>query len=434
MPARALALVDEHPALSWARSGAMALTGFANGPAQMCVAPLATCADAALAVCASLALKPLPDDLRGALLLSERAAIAELQRAGRSSPGGACRLLALADGWIALNLARASDWDLLPAWLECDEIAADWDVLAQLLVSRRVEQLVERGRELGLALAAVDTAHSTTARAFQITVQGEHIIERRRERPRVIDLSSLWAGPLCSHLLQLGGAEVIKVESVQRPDGARLGPPAFFDLLNAGKHSVLLDLQQADGRSSLLDLVRSADIVIEGSRPRALRQLGVDAESLVRTQPGLTWISLNGYGRGGDRENWIAYGDDAAVAAGLTSVTAQSSGEHFFVGDAIADPLTGLHAAAAAWAGWRSGGGQLVSVALSEVVRQCISFEAADATTGVRERHLEWMRVLQSSAIAIAMPQSRALRGHAVTAGADSASVLESLREGSGAC
>src|SRR3546814_2759005 len=85
------------------------------------------------------------------------------------------------------------------------------------------------------------------------------------------------------------------------------------------------------------------------SRPRALRQMGIDAETLLHEQPQLTWLALNGYGRGEPQEQWIAYGDDAGVAGGLTELQRRASGEAVFIGDAIADPLTGLHAAVAAW-------------------------------------------------------------------------------------
>jgi hypothetical protein len=103
----------------------------------------------------------------------------------------------------------------------------------------------------------------------------------------VLDLSSLWAGPLCAHLLGLAGARVVKLESASRPDGARAGSAAFFDLLNAGKASVALDLSSRAGRDSLRRLIASSDIVIESARPRALRQLGIEAEALVAEVPGL---------------------------------------------------------------------------------------------------------------------------------------------------
>src|SRR4029453_19173112 len=97
--------------------------------------------------------------------------------------------------------------------------------------------------------------------------------------PLVVDLSSLWAGPLCAHLLGLQGARVVKVESTGRPDGARRGPAAFFDLLHGGPRGVARDLRDPAGAACLRRLLAAADVVVEASRPRALRQLGIEAEA-----------------------------------------------------------------------------------------------------------------------------------------------------------
>jgi len=409
----------------------MALTGARDGEPQLCPVPLASCADGALAAIGALSLNPLPSSLSGARLLGERAATSTLARAGAESCGGACRLLAVSNGEIALNLARDADWELLPAWLEADA-PRDWNAVGAAVASREVEDLVARGRELGLALSAVDAHHASSAQWFRLMAQSAAARPRRRSVPRVIDLSSLWAGPLCSHLMQLGGADVIKVEGLARPDGARQGPRAFFDLLNAGKRSVALDLARPDGRSQLLALLRDADIVIEASRPRALRQLGIDAGKIVLECPDLTWISLTGHGRGEPQENWIAYGDDAGVDAGLSRVMRQITGNTMFVGDAIADPLAGLHAAAFAWWSWRSGGSRLVSIALSEVVRSIVertSPGAADESW--RELHREGLARLRESGAVAEPPSARAPSGRAPDLGAHTDAVLQEL---GGAC
>src|SRR3546814_7144714 len=95
-----------------------------------------------------------------------------------------------------------------------------------------------------------------------------------------------------------------------RVDGARRGNAHFYALLNQGKQCLSLDPATAEGRAQLLCLIGRADIVIESSRPRALRQLGIDAEKLVCSRPGLTWIAISGYGRTVPEAAWIAYGDD----------------------------------------------------------------------------------------------------------------------------
>lgn len=421
-PQRAMTASHEHPALAWARSGAMALTGYAHCEPRICPAPLAACADGALAVVRALALDPMPADLDGARLLGERAAIAGHARAGDVSPGGACRLLRAGDGAFALNLARDADWELLPAWLECDPIS-DTVRLDAAVLGMRVETLVARGRELGLAIAPVDAPPRAPARLFVAQDGLAASREPRRQRPRVVDLSALWAGPLCSQLLQLGGADVVKVESISRPDGARHGPRPFFDLLNAGKRSVALDFATAHGRATLRALLREADIVIEASRPRALRQLGIDAQQLLDERTDLSWIALSGYGRGEPQENWIAYGDDAGVDAGLSRVMAACIGAPVFVGDAVADPLTGLHAAAAAWASWRAGGSRLISLSLSEVVRACIEFDAALQVEAPARVHEHARHLRDTHAVAEA-PSARRAPNAAAELGADTAGVI----------
>lgn len=424
-PLRAVATSDEHPALAWSRSGAMALTGFAEREPLCCPVPLASCIDGAFSVLRALSPDALPDRIDAPRLLGERAAISGLQRAGRVSPGGACRILSAKEGALALNLARREDTDLLEAWLEC-ETAPDLATLEGALSRHRVGALVERGRELGLALAAVRTDHREPAQIARVHRQGAQRSSRRRGRPRVLDFSSLWAGPLCTHLLQLGGAEVIKVESLSRPDGARRGPPAFFDLMHAGKRSVALDFDSPQGRAQLRALVDDADIVIEASRPRALRQLGIDADALVQARGDLTWIALSGHGRGEPQENWIAYGDDAGVDAGLAHILSACVGEPCFVGDAIADPLSGVHAATLAWWSWHAGGSRLISVALSELVRAMVEW-SAPADGRWHARYCEHRRVLDEARIVPAAPQARAASGLAADLGADTRSVLAEL-------
>lgn len=426
-PLRAWAACEEHPALTWARSGAMALTGRPDGDPQMCPVPLAAAADGALALVAALSPAPLPANLDGARLLGERAAIAAYRRAGVVSCGGACRLLQTAAGeWIALNLARAEDFDLLPALLEQDGIS-DWVSLAEQIRRRHdVASVVARGRELGLAIARVDEPHGSPARWFRLVAigAGRASARPRRDRPRVLDLGSLWAGPLCAHLLQQGGAEVIKVESRTRPDGARGGPPAFFDLLNAGKRSVALDLRDAGDRARLHALVEDADIVIEASRPRALRQLGIDAESQVRSRSDLTWIALNGHGRGAPQEQWIAYGDDAAVDAGLARIMGAATGGPMFVADAIADPLAGVHAALLAWWSWQQEGSRLLSISLSECVRHIVEWAQ---THDWRGRSTAWEALRRSEGVAVASPVAREASAAASPLGADTDQILGGL-------
>jgi crotonobetainyl-CoA:carnitine CoA-transferase CaiB-like acyl-CoA transferase len=195
---------------------------------------------------------------------------------------------------------------------------------------------------------------------------------QRIEEVTVVDLSSLWAGPLCASLLSAIGARVIKVESTRRPDGARRGPAGFYDLLNAGKESVALDFTDEDDRRRLRRLVESADVVIEGSRPRALEHLGIDA----RSGRARVWLSITGHGR--NQPMRIGYGDDAAVAGGLV---ARDDDGPLFIADAVADPITGLLGAVAVLDLLRNGGIWLVDLALARSAALAAGSASASAIT-----------------------------------------------------
>jgi crotonobetainyl-CoA:carnitine CoA-transferase CaiB-like acyl-CoA transferase len=186
---------------------------------------------------------------------------------------------------------------------------------------------------------------------------------RSIESALVVDLSSLWAGPLCGQLLAEAGARVIKVESIGRPDGARRGPAAFFDLLNGPKRSVALDLASAAGRRDLRAVLAAADVVIESSRPRALQQLGVDVPDVLGQPEGpRVWVSITSHGRGPGQGLRVGFGDVAAVAGGLV---AGEDAAPCFLADAVADPLTGLVAAAAVLEALSAGGSWLIDAAMA---------------------------------------------------------------------
>ena len=416
---------DVGPAVAWARSGLMALTGLADGRPQMCPVPLASCADGTIAALRSLAATGGPPALPdGAGLLGERAAIAGLTRNGRISPGGGCRLLQVADGDLAVSLTREDDWAAVPAWLE-EAAVESWEAVAKAVATRSAISLLERGRLLGLAVAGSAPPEVTTKPWYTVTSEGPPAAPEPQARPaRVVDLSSLWAGPLCAHLLQSIGAQTLKIESVGRTDGARNGPPEFYDLLNFGKRSVALDFNQ-EGVARLQQLIDWADIVIEAARPRGLRQLGVIAEDCVARRRGLTWVSITGYGRDEPECNWTAFGDDAGVAAGLSALMQQVCGLPLICGDAIADPLTGMHAALAALASHQGGGGRLLSLALHDVVSHCIGFSRPTGAVALRERWAAWTAEARAGGLDATRPTARTAPGHARALGADTDTALD---------
>ena len=190
-------------------------------------------------------------------------------------------------------------------------------------------------------------------------------------------MSAIWAGPLTGHLLWLAGAEVVKVESLTRPDLIRRDDPATFDLINQGKASVVVDFHSDTEKARLVALIRRADFVIESSRPRALRHLGIDAAALVRDTPGLVWLSVTGHGANGEAANWAGIGNDCGVAAGLSRALADAAGEIGYVGDAIADPLTGITGAIEAWRTYLTGEACRIGLAMSAITARALAEERA---------------------------------------------------------
>ncbi len=367
-----LPLNDLRPADQlWAESGAMWLSGHPAEAPRACPVPLASCAQGAWLAFASLSSRYIDPLFPAHRLLGERAAIVGLGRQGATSAGGACYLLQAEDGFLALNLAREDDRELLPAWLQ--QPLENDACFKSAVTQQQVAPLVRRARMMGLAAAPMVTPrinpHWFRGTRFAPPLSPQ---QRLPESPLVLDLTSLWAGPLCGSLLARAGARVIKVESTRRPDGARQGPEEFFNLLNAGKESVALDLSVEAGRAQLRSLIQRADIVLEAARPRGLEQMGIVAQDFLAAKPGMVWLSITGYGRRAPMRDWIAYGDDAGVAAGLSWLMGGQYNDPVFCSDAIADPLTGLHAALLALSSWLQGGGVLLDISLYDVVSHCI--------------------------------------------------------------
>ncbi len=339
--------------------------------------PLADCADRMLRRLAQRTGSAGLARINGATLLGERAMLANWVIPGELSAGAGCRLFDAVGDVVALNLARPDDRDLLSALFETDALdARDDQAIAALIRTCDAGTLVMRGRSMGLAIAM---EHETQPCLESVGVElakgrpaGDDAGAARRA-PRILDLSALWAGPLAAHLLWLAGGDVVKVESRARPDAMRMGDEPFYALLNQGKASVVLDFADAGDRRALLALIAASDIVIEAARPRALLQLGIDAARIVAMSPGLVWVTITGHGAQGDAADWVGFGDDCGVAAGLSAALRAVSGRGGFVGDAIADPLTGIAAALLAWNAWKARQGGRFGVALSQVAAHCLA-------------------------------------------------------------
>lgn len=338
----------------WGASGLAYLTGDPTGPPDFSRAPVL---ERARGVTASY-WEATGVDVDAAMLLAGRAGLLGFGRGGRMSAGGASRLFAARDGWCALTLSRSDDVDAVPALIEAAEAPADpWRAFESWAAGRGAAGVTERARLLGLPAAMLGEAGATPVAPRRI---GDRTASRGLSGLLVVDMSSMWAGPLCGQLLVRAGAVVVKVESRARPDGTRSGPAAFFDWMNSGKLSYAVDF---DDPTRLRALLEVADVVLESSRPAALRHRGLGVED-VAGKPGRVWLRITGHGADGDHANWVAFGDDAAVAGGLVGVGADGP---VFCADAIADPLTGLQAALLVAESLARGGGEVLDVAMAGI-------------------------------------------------------------------
>jgi crotonobetainyl-CoA:carnitine CoA-transferase CaiB-like acyl-CoA transferase len=196
---------------------------------------------------------------------------------------------------------------------------------------------------------------------------------------RVLDLSRVLAGPLCTMMLGDLGADVMKVERPGAGDDTRAwGPPwaegpegreaAYYLCVNRNKRSVAADLKSPEGRELVRRLAREADVLVENFAPGTLERSGLGYEALSTENPGLVWCTITGYGSDGPEAGRPGYDFAVQARAGWMAITGEPEGAPSKVGVAVVDVLTGQNAAVAVLAALRererSGRGQRVEVAL----------------------------------------------------------------------
>jgi crotonobetainyl-CoA:carnitine CoA-transferase CaiB-like acyl-CoA transferase len=166
---------------------------------------------------------------------------------------------------------------------------------------------------------------------------------------RVVDVTASLAGPTCTQLLGALGADVVKVEPPEGDHARAWGPPfidgmgALFFAANAGKQSVVLDLE-AD-RDTLLELVDTADVLVLSLRPGLAESRGLGADELRKSNPRLIHTTIGAYGRGGPLSDRPGYDPLMQAAAGIMSVTGEPGGPPVRVGVSLIDFATGQWAA-----------------------------------------------------------------------------------------
>ncbi|MBN9587987.1 MAG: CoA transferase [Alphaproteobacteria bacterium] len=170
---------------------------------------------------------------------------------------------------------------------------------------------------------------------------------------KVLELSRILAGPWACQMLADLGADVIKVEQPGKGDETRhWGPPfigadaAYFHAANRGKRSIALDLASARGQQVIRALAARSDVLVENFRVGALKQFGLDHESVKAAAPRLVWCSITGFGQDGPYAHRPGFDAIIQAMGGLMSITGEK-GAPQKVGVAIADILTGVYAVAA---------------------------------------------------------------------------------------
>jgi crotonobetainyl-CoA:carnitine CoA-transferase CaiB-like acyl-CoA transferase len=172
---------------------------------------------------------------------------------------------------------------------------------------------------------------------------------------RVLDMTTFWAGPSCTHILAMLGAEVIHIESTRRPDGTRLiaGIPItedqwwekspIFSGLNTNKKGLTLDLQSAAGRDLLNRLIATCDVLVENFTPRVVDQMGLDYAAVQAIRPDVVMLRMPGFGLDGPWRDNPAFAYVIEAASGISWLTGypdRNPYEPYSVGD----PNAGIHA------------------------------------------------------------------------------------------
>ncbi|WP_424078454.1 CoA transferase, partial [Mycobacterium sp.] len=368
------------------------------------------------------------------MLMAERMRTLGLPSNIRSSP--MLGVVRAGDGWVGINCLTGQHWLDVCAMLELPEFGeqqyaimmggperAEFFAAAQPWLSERtVAEIVELSQALRIPAAPI--ADGATAldcpqyvkREFFVDGGGRDWSFRRPGPPfrlsktpaiaasaasrghwpsaeitdpsqpfaglKVLDLTTFWAGGYLTCYLGALGADVIKVESIQRPDGFRYSAAypyegddwyersALWQATNLNKRDITLDLTSQAGRELARRLAAEADVVVENFSPRVVEQFGLDYQSLVALRPDVIAVRMPGFGLDGPWRDYVGWALNIEQVSGMSAVTGYADGPPCNV-QGPADPIVGVHAGVALLAALehrrRTGEGQLVEVAQIEV-------------------------------------------------------------------
>jgi crotonobetainyl-CoA:carnitine CoA-transferase CaiB-like acyl-CoA transferase len=234
------------------------------------------------------------------------------------------------------------------------------------------------------------------SRAFPAGASSDRVIARATADPsipfadiNVLDLTTFWAGAYLTCYLGAFGAEIVKVESIQRPDGFRYSGAwphegdrwyersGMWQATNLNKRDITLDLTTEEGRDLVRRLIRDADVVVENFSPRVIEQFGLDYESLVELNPDVILVRMPGFGLRGPWRDYVGWAFNFEGASGMSAATGYAEGPPCNL-QGPADPIVGVHAGVALLAALEhrrcTGEGQLVEIAQFEVTA-CVTAE-----------------------------------------------------------
>lgn len=336
------------------------------------------------------------------------------------------------DGWVGTSMVTGQQWLDFAAMVEQPKLAEDpqlrlqlarwprrqevYDLIRPWFAERTVQEIVETASLFRIPMAPIGNGASIP--------EMDHFVERgvlrrnpagfRQPRPpyqirsvrphssqrgsapteggpvdglplagiRVVDFTAFWAGPSATHFLAALGADVVKVESIQRPDGIRFaaGPPAgterwweyswLFHGINVGKRSVTLDLGRPEGADLAKRLVAGADAVVENFSPRVMEAFGLDHDALHEVNPRAVVVRMPAFGLDGPWRDRVGFAPTMEQLSGMAWLTGYPDGAPMAPRGAC-DPLAGVHAAFVLMAALaqrdRNGEGAFVEVPMIEV-------------------------------------------------------------------
>ncbi len=213
---------------------------------------------------------------------------------------------------------------------------------------------------------------------------------------RVLDMSTVLAGPNCARYLADFGAQVIKVE---RPGGDSLrnmawrdprdGAGLWWKLVNRNKYTAVLDVKDDTDRDVLLSLVDDAHVLVENSRPGTMERLGLGPDVLLARNPALVITRVSGFGQDGPYASRPGFATIAEAMSGLAALNGEPGGQPLLPPIALTDEVTGLAGAFATMVALHSGVGQVVDANLLETMFQMMGpLASLYAVTGEQQPRL----------------------------------------------